>query len=193
MNALVRLRKKTGAGEREEATGGESALVTLLWSIPYAEGAGVASQPVEQLREMIEVIVVVCGVFSLTVSEATTEIIYLRTKGMSGPAAIFSLEAAGQLYNQTNDFVYLGGNINHNADLSIEVDRRIHTQRMAQLPDVHPRTVRPTERTPRFKIRMLRAEVLGTMLYGCVTWSPCACPFDTLRRAHHNSLTRCIV
>ena len=37
----------------------------------------------------------------------------------------FSVEAAGQVYNQMNEFVYLGGNANHNADLSIEVDRRI--------------------------------------------------------------------
>ena len=39
---------------------------------------------------------------------------------------------------------------------------------------------------------MLRAKVLETMLYGCVTWSPRACPYDTLRRAHHRFLTRCI-
>ena len=30
------------------------------------------------------------------------------------------VEAAGQVYNQTNEYVYLGGNVNHNADLSIE-------------------------------------------------------------------------
>ena len=39
---------------------------------------------------------------------------------------------------------------------------------------------------------MLRAEVLETMLYGCVPWSPRACRYDTLRRAHHRFLTRCI-
>ena len=39
---------------------------------------------------------------------------------------------------------------------------------------------------------MLRVEVLETMLYGCVTWSPRACHYDTLRRAHHRFLTRCI-
>ena len=42
------------------------------------------------------------------------------------------------------------------------------------------------------KIRMLRAGVLETMLYGSVTWSPRACPYDTLRQAHHRFLTRCI-
>ena len=42
------------------------------------------------------------------------------------------------------------------------------------------------------KIRMLRAEVLETMLDGCVTRNPRACHYDTARRAHHRSLTRCI-
>ena len=39
---------------------------------------------------------------------------------------------------------------------------------------------------------MLRAEVLETMLYGCVTWSPRTSYYDTLRRAHHRLLIRCI-
>ena len=39
---------------------------------------------------------------------------------------------------------------------------------------------------------MLRAEVLETILYGCVTWSPRACHYYTLRQAHHSFLTRCI-
>ena len=75
--------------------------------------------------KMMEVIVVVCAAFGLTVSEAKTEIIYLRAKGMQESTAIVSVGAAGRVYNHTNEFVYLGGNVNHNADLSIEVDRRI--------------------------------------------------------------------
>ena len=35
------------------------------------------------------------------------------------------VEAVNQVYNQTNEFVYLGGNINHDVELSIEADRRI--------------------------------------------------------------------
>ena len=36
---------------------------------------------------------------------------------------------------------------------------------------------------------MLSAVVLKTMLYGCVTWSPRLCYYDTLRRAHPSFLT----
>ena len=74
---------------------------------------------------MIGVIVVVCAVFGLTVSEANTEITCLRAKGMLESTATFGVETASQVYNQTNEFVYLEGDVNHNADLSMEVNRRI--------------------------------------------------------------------
>ena len=108
MEALVHLRKKRGAGGRGEATVGESALATPLWGMLYADEARVVLQSPEQLRKMMEVIVVVCAAFGLTVSEAKTEIMRLRAKGMPESTATFSVEAAGQVYNQTNEFVYLG-------------------------------------------------------------------------------------
>ena len=55
------------------------------------------------------IIVVVCAAFGLIVSEAKTEIMCLRTKRMPESTAIISVEAAGQVSNQTNKFVYLGG------------------------------------------------------------------------------------
>ena len=115
-----------GARGRGEATAGEPVLATPLWDILDADDAGVVSQSPEHLGKVIGVIVVVCVAFGLTVSVANnTEIICLRTKGMSESTATFSVEAAGQVYNQTNEFVYLGVNVNHNADLSVEINRRI--------------------------------------------------------------------
>ena len=166
MDALVHLRKKSGAGRRGGATVGESVLATPLWGMLYADDAGVVSKPPEQLRKMMGVIVVVCAAFGLTVSEATTEIMRLRAKGMSEYTATFHVEAAGQVYSQTNEFVYLGGNVNHNAHLSIEVDRRIrnawcsfrkytlklagalfsYTLKVSDVPEVHPQKVHPNSR-----------------------------------------------
>ena len=157
----------------------------------YADDAGVVSQSSEQLRKMIGVIMVVCAAFGSIVSEAKAEIMCLRAKGMPESTATFSVEAADQVYNQTNKFVYLRVNVNHNADLSIEVDRRIRNAwcsfRKYTL-ELYDRSCAPLE----LEIQMLRPEVLETMLYGCITWSPRACPCDTLRRAHHRFLTRCI-
>ena len=157
----------------------------------YADDAGVVSQSPEQPRKMMGVIVVVYAVFGLTVSEARIEIMSLRAKGMPESTATFSLEAAGQVYVQTNEFVYLGGNLNHNANLSIEVDRRIHIAWCSFRKYTLELYDRPSA-PPELKIRMLRAVMLETMPYGCVTWSPRACHNYTLRRAHHRLLTRCI-
>ena len=136
-------------------------------------------------------ILVVSTAFGLTVSEAKTETMCLRAKGMPESTTTFSVEAAGQMNNLTNEFVYLGGNVSHNADLSIEVDRHIRNAWCSLWKctlELYDRPSAPLE----LKIPMLRADVLRTMLYGCVTWSPRAGHYDTLHRVHHRFLTRCI-
>ena len=89
---------------------------------------------------------------------------------MSDATTTFSVEVAGQVYKQTHDFVYLGENVNHHADLSIEIDRCIRGARCSfrKFPlELYDRASAPLE----LKIRMLKTEVLETMLYRCVTLS----------------------
>ena len=93
------------------------------------------------------VIVVVCAAFGLTLLEAKTEIMCLRAKGMPESTATFSVEAAGQVYNQTRVCIPWGER--QPQCRPVNRGRPAHTQRMVQLPGVHPRTVRPTERSPR--------------------------------------------
>ena len=105
--------------------------------------------------------------------------------------ATFSVEAAGQVYNQTNEFLYLEGNVNHNVDLSIEIDRRIYNAWCS----FRKYTLEPYDRPSallELKTQMIRAELLETMLYGCITWNSRACHYDTLRPALYRLLTRCI-
>ena len=134
----------------------------------------------------MRVIVVVCAAFGLTVSEATTEMMYLRTKGMPESTATFSVEATGQVYNQLDEFLYLGGNVNHNAALSIEVNRRIRNA-WCSLRKYTLELYGQSSAPLGLKIRMLRAEILEAMLYGCVAWSLRACHYDALCRARHSS------
>ena len=70
--------------------------------------------------------------------------------------------------------------------------RPAHTQCLVQNPELFPRTVRPTERSPGAQDPDAESRSTQTILYGCVTWSPRACHYDTLRRAHHSFLARCI-
>ena len=65
----------------------------------YANDAGVVSRLPKKPRTIMRVIVVVCAAFGVTVSETKSEIICLRTNGMPEATTIFSVEAAGQMYN----------------------------------------------------------------------------------------------
>ena len=56
----------------------------------YADDSRVVSLLPKQLRIMMGVIVVVCAAFGLTILEAQTEIICLRTKGMPEATTIYS-------------------------------------------------------------------------------------------------------
>ena len=144
----------------------------------YDDDAGAVQQSPEQLRNMMGVIVVVYAAFGLNVLEAKTEIVRLRAKGMPESTAIFSVDTAGQGCNQTNEFVHLGENVNHDADLFIKVNRRIRSPwwsfRKYTL-ELYDRPSAPLE----LKIRLLRVDVLEAMLDDCVTWSPRACHYDT--------------
>ena len=163
----------------------------FAWGMIYADDARAVSESPAQPRKMMEVIMIVCTAFGLAVSEAKTEIMCLRTKGIPEPTTILSVEAAGQVYNQTNEFVYLEGNVDHNVDQYIEVDRRIR-HAWCKFRNYTLELYEQTSAPLKLKIQMLRAGVLEAMLYGCVTWSPRACHYDTLRPAYHSFLTRCI-
>ena len=41
-------------------------------------------------------------------------------------------------------------------------------------------------------MRLLKAEVIETLIYGCVTWSPNKPDSENLRRVYHAMLFRCL-
>ena len=63
---------------------------------------------------------------------------------------------------------YLVGNANHNADRSIEVNRRMRKVWCSLRKYIIELYDRPSALLE-LEIRMRRAQVLATMLYGCVT------------------------
>ena len=44
----------------------------------------------------------------------------------------------------------------------------------------------------RLKVRLLKGEVVETLLYGCMTWSPNKSDHDRLRQVYHSMLLRCL-
>ena len=176
-------------GKVDGRRGEEGDEVQRLWGMLYADDAGIVSQSLEGLERMMAVFVTACSSFGLTVSEAKTGIMCLETKG--GGKVSFTINAAGQVYKQTIEFVYLGGAITADRDLSIEITRRF--QRAWACFQRYKMEIydRPGVRL-RLKVRLLKAKVVETRFYSCMPWSPNKPDYDRLRRVHHSMLLRCL-
>ena len=89
------------------------------WCLKSAEG----------LAKMMTVIVTVFEAAGLTVSEKKTETMLLRTPNQAIRTSPLVVEAAGQMYMQTMNFLYLGGLVDASTDIMPEIKRRIRLAR----------------------------------------------------------------
>ena len=125
------------------------------------------------------------------VSEKKTETMLLRTPDQAPCTSPVVIEAAGQRYSQTTNFLYLGGLIDANADSLPEIKRRVrlawacYSRSKRELYDMG-------SAPSALKLCMLKAEVMETLLYGCLTWTLGKEHFAELRAAHDRFLLRII-
>ena len=145
---------------------------------------------------MMITIVEVFGEFGLAVSEKKTETLLMRAtekqpkKGGPPPPPLV-IEAAGQKYAQTAQFRYLGGLVNEDGELTQEISRWSRaawacTRKFSRELFDRPRALW------RLKVRLLRAEAMEALLYGCMTWTPRRDHYRLLRRTHHRLLLQAI-
>ena len=104
------------AGKVDGRGGKEEEEVQRLWGMLYADNAGIVSRSIEGLERTMMVMVTAYLAFALTVSKAKTEIVCLQTR--DGGKVSFAINAVGQEYKQTIEFVYSCGAISANRDLS---------------------------------------------------------------------------
>ena len=149
-----------------------------VWGMLYADDAGVVSRSQKGLTRMMATIVKVCGEFGLTMPEKKTETLLMRAsekqpkRGGSPPPPLV-IEAAGQKYAKSAQFRYLGGLVNEDGELTQEINHRSRAAWACIRRFSRELFDRP--RAPwRLKVRLLRAEAMEALLYGCMAWAPAA-------------------
>ena len=101
------------------------------------------------------------------------------------------IEATGQLYKHTSEFVYLGGAISESVDHYTEIERRIGAAWASVRRFISQLYDRWNVRWS-LKIKLSKAEVVEAMLYGCATGTTFSLNFGRLRTTHHKLLLRVI-
>ena len=179
-----------GEDDRPREEGTLKMVRRAVWGMLYADDTGVVSTSPRGLTRMIDVILVACQEFGLTVSEKKTAAMHLWSHPNTASNAL-RIEAAGQRYKQPTESVYLGGAINESADLDTEIKRRIGTA-WASVRKYSSQLYDRRNARLSLKIRLFKAEVMEAMLCGCATWTLRSQNFSTRRTAPHKLLLHII-
>ena len=160
-----------------------------MWGLLYADDAWIVSRSPQGLAKMMEVIIEVCRAIALTVSVKTTEAMCMPP--MRKPRTMVQVKAAGQIYKQVQSFTYLEGGVTETPDMSFEIARRTHACWMRIR-----RYLRELYHQPKvvlsLKVRMVKAEAIEVLLYGCSTWILRQEHYAKLRTIHNQVLLRII-
>ena len=155
--------------EPSASMGPESAMDYIrraVWGMLYADDACVVSPSPQGLAKMMEVFVDVCRAFALTVSAKKTEIMCMPPPRT--PRTMVRVEAAGKIYKQVKSFTYLGGAVNETPDMSVKTARRTRACWMRirrYLRELYDQLKVALS----LKTRMVKAESIEALLYGCST------------------------
>ena len=138
---------------------------------------------------MMPVTVAAFSAFGLKVSETKTEAVCLQKK--YGGKVSFTVAAAGQEYKHRAAFVYSGKAISADRKLSVDITHRVQ-RAWAGFRRYNVETYGRSCVSLRPKVRMLNADVIETLLYKGVTWSPNKPEYERLRQTHHSMLLHCL-
>ena len=160
-----------------------------VWGMLYADDACTVSRSPQRTAKMMEVIVEVCRAFALIVSAKKTETMCMPPPHT--PRTMVRIEAAGQIYKQVQSFTYLGGAVTETSDMSVEIARRTRACWMRIRRYSREHYGQPNVALS-LKTRMVKAEAIEALLYGCSTWTLRQEHYAKLRTVHHRVLL-CII
>ena len=189
VRALVHL--EDDLGEDGAAVDSLACVRRAVWDMLCVDDASNVSKSVEGLAKMINVDETVFEAAGLTVYEHKTETMLLRTPYQAPQTSPLVIEAAGPRYGQSMQALYLGSLVVASADILPGITRRVRLA--CACYNRFKRKLYDMEDAPlTLKVRMLKAEVLETLLYGCATWTLGQDHFAEPRASTNNLLLRII-
>ena len=131
------------------------------------DDAGVVSISPRGLARIMDVIVVACQEFGLTVLEKKIKPMHLWSDPSTASNAL-RIEAAGQQYKYTIGFAYNGGAISESADLDTKIKHHIGAA-WASVRRYISQSYDRRNALLALKIRVFKAELMRAVLYGHAT------------------------
>ena len=161
-----------------------------VWAMLYADDAYIVSRSPQGLATTMKIIEEVCRAFALTVSAKKTETMCIPPP--LKPRTMVRIKAAGQIYKQVQSFPYLGGAVTETPGMSFEIARRTRACWMRIRRYLRELLYDQPKVALSLKTRMVKAEAIDTLLYGCSAWILRQEHYSILRTVYHGILLHII-
>ena len=116
-----------------------------------------------------------CNNFGLTISTKKTEVLHQPIPGK--PYVEPNISVNGQRLNIVEKFTYLGSTLSHTVVIDDKVNTRL-AKASAAFGRLHKNVWDRRGITTETKIKVYKAVVLTTLLYGCESWTVYLCQFS---------------
>ena len=152
---------------------------TVIRDFLFADDCALNASPELDMQLQINKFSTACDNFELTISIKKTEVLFQPTPGNQHQEP--SITVKGQNLKSVENVTYLGSTLSHTANIDAEINNRISK---ASSAFGRLRTTVWDRRGIRLdtKLKVYRAVVLTTLLYGCETW--------TVYRRHEKQMNR---
>ena len=134
----------------------------------FADDCALNAGSEEDMQESVDKFSTACSNFGLTISIKKTEVLYQPPPGkiISEP----NITVHGSRLNVVQRFTYLGSTLSQNATIDDEVDIRI-ARASASFGRLSKQVWKRKGISIDTKLKVYKAVVLPTLLYGCETWT----------------------
>ena len=153
----------------------------------FADDSALAAGSEADMQHTVNLFSSACDNFGLTISTKKTEVMYQPAPGK--PYAEPTITVNKEKLPAADNFTYLGSTLSRSANIDAEVNNRI-AKASAAFGRLWCKVWERDGITLDTKLKVYRAIVMPTLLYGCETWTVYQRHARTLNRFHLNCLRK---
>ena len=153
----------------------------------FADDSALAAGSEADMQHTVNLFSSACDDFGLTISTKKTEVMYQPAPGK--PYAEPTITVNKEKLPAADNFTYLGSTLSRSANIDAEVNNRI-AKASAAFGRLRCKVWERDGITLDTKLKVYRAIVMPTLLYGCETWTVYQRHARTLNRFHLNCLRK---
>jgi hypothetical protein len=153
----------------------------------FADDCALNASSEDDMQKSVDCFSAACASFGLTISTKKTEVLHQPAPGT--PYVAPNITVNGQPLANVSKFTYLGSTLSQNANIDNEIFARL-AKASAAFGRLHDKVWNRRGISLQTKLKVYKAVVIPTLLYGCETWTVYSRHANKLNHFHLTNLRK---